>query len=126
MAKKNKKYEDSHFEEYLDTQTIVNVDIEKRIEYFSSLGMSDEEVKIITLQQPNVLVYSLNRMNKIQKQYMEDGMDIEQYKEMLLNKAGALKDSRKSVIGIINNIRVMLKALFVYKGSLYLQLGHSF
>ena len=27
----NKKYEDSHFEEYLDTQTIVNVDIEKRM-----------------------------------------------------------------------------------------------
>ena len=27
---KNKKYEDSHFEEYFDTQTIVNIDIEDR------------------------------------------------------------------------------------------------
>ena len=27
---KNKKYEDSHFEEYFDTQTIVDIDIEKR------------------------------------------------------------------------------------------------
>ena len=26
---KNKKYEDSHFEEYLDTQTIVDIDIER-------------------------------------------------------------------------------------------------
>ena len=31
MAKKSKKYEDSHFEEHLETQTIVNVDIEKRM-----------------------------------------------------------------------------------------------
>jgi hypothetical protein len=28
---KNKKYEDSHFEEYFETQKIVNIDIEKRI-----------------------------------------------------------------------------------------------
>ena len=28
---KHKKYEDSHFEEYFDTQTIVNVDIEQRM-----------------------------------------------------------------------------------------------
>ena len=28
---KNKKYEDSHFEEYFDTQTIVNIDIENRM-----------------------------------------------------------------------------------------------
>ena len=28
---KNKKYEDSHFEEFLDTQKIVNIDIEKRM-----------------------------------------------------------------------------------------------
>ena len=28
---KNKKYEDSYFEEYLETQTIVDVDIEKRM-----------------------------------------------------------------------------------------------
>ena len=28
---KNKKYEDSHFEEYFDTQTIVDIDIEKTI-----------------------------------------------------------------------------------------------
>ncbi len=41
MAKKNKKYEDSHFEEYLDTQTIVNVDIEKRMkEAFIDYAMS--------------------------------------------------------------------------------------
>jgi hypothetical protein len=70
---------------------VLDVDVEKRIKYFNSLGMSDEEVKIITLQQPNVLVYSLNRMNKIQKQYMEDGMDIEQYKEMLLNNIHILE-----------------------------------
>ena len=41
MAKKNKNYEDSHFEEYLDTQTIVNVDIEKRMkEAFIDYAMS--------------------------------------------------------------------------------------
>ncbi len=41
MAKKNKKYEDSHFEEYFDTQTIVNVDIEKRMrEAFIDYAMS--------------------------------------------------------------------------------------
>ena len=41
MAKKNKKYEDSHFEEYLDTQTIVDVDIEKRMkEAFIDYAMS--------------------------------------------------------------------------------------
>ena len=41
MAKKNKKYEDSHFEEYLDTQTIVNVDIEQRMkEAFIDYAMS--------------------------------------------------------------------------------------
>ena len=41
MAKKNKKYEDSHFEEYLDTQTIVNIDIEKRMkEAFIDYAMS--------------------------------------------------------------------------------------
>ena len=28
---KQKKYEDSHFEEYIDTQTIVDIDIEKRM-----------------------------------------------------------------------------------------------
>lgn len=28
---KNKKYEDTHFEEYLDSQTIVDVDIEQRM-----------------------------------------------------------------------------------------------
>ncbi len=40
MAKK-KKYEDSHFEEYLDTQTIVDVDIEKRMrEAFIDYAMS--------------------------------------------------------------------------------------
>jgi len=38
---KNKKYEDSHFEEYLDTQTIVNIDIEKRMkEAFIDYAMS--------------------------------------------------------------------------------------
>jgi len=38
---KNKKYEDSHFEEYLDTQTIVNVDIEQRMrEAFIDYAMS--------------------------------------------------------------------------------------
>ncbi len=41
MAKKDKKYEDSHFEEYLDTQTIVNIDIEKRMkEAFIDYAMS--------------------------------------------------------------------------------------
>ena len=40
MAKK-KNYEDSHFEEYLDTQTIVDVDIEKRMrEAFIDYAMS--------------------------------------------------------------------------------------
>ena len=28
---KNKTYEDSHFEEYFDTQKIVDIDIEKRM-----------------------------------------------------------------------------------------------
>ena len=28
---KHKNYEDSHFEEYLETQKIVNIDIEKRM-----------------------------------------------------------------------------------------------
>ncbi len=38
---KNKKYEDSHFEEYLDSQTIVDVDIEKRMrEAFIDYAMS--------------------------------------------------------------------------------------
>lgn len=38
---KNKKYEDSHFEEYFDTQTIVNVDIEQRMrEAFIDYAMS--------------------------------------------------------------------------------------
>ncbi len=38
---KNKKYEDSHFEEYLDSQTIVNVDIEQRMrEAFIDYAMS--------------------------------------------------------------------------------------
>ena len=72
-------------------ERVLDVDVEKRIKYFNSLGMSDEEIKVITLQQPNVLVYSLNRMKKIQKQYMEDGMDIEQYKEMLLNNIHILE-----------------------------------
>ena len=41
MAKKNKNYEDSHFEEYLDTQTIVDIDIEKRMtEAFIDYAMS--------------------------------------------------------------------------------------
>ncbi len=31
MAKKNKNYEDSHFEEYFETQKIVDIDIEKRM-----------------------------------------------------------------------------------------------
>ena len=38
---KHKKYEDSHFEEYLETQTIVDVDIEKRMkEAFIDYAMS--------------------------------------------------------------------------------------
>lgn len=38
---KHKKYEDSHFEEYFDTQTIVNIDIEKRMkEAFIDYAMS--------------------------------------------------------------------------------------
>ena len=38
---KNKKYEDSHFEEYFESQTIVNVDIEKRMrEAFIDYAMS--------------------------------------------------------------------------------------
>ncbi|MBQ2754251.1 MAG: DNA gyrase subunit A [Clostridia bacterium] len=38
---KNKKYEDSHFEEYLETQTIVDIDIEKRMkEAFIDYAMS--------------------------------------------------------------------------------------
>ncbi len=38
---KQKKYEDSHFEEYIDTQTIVDVDIEKRMkEAFIDYAMS--------------------------------------------------------------------------------------
>ena len=38
---KNKKYEDSHFEEYFDTQTIVDIDIEKRMkEAFIDYAMS--------------------------------------------------------------------------------------
>ncbi|MDD4688120.1 MAG: DNA gyrase subunit A [Eubacteriales bacterium] len=41
MAKKNRKYEDSHFEEYFDTQTIINVDIEQRMrEAFIDYAMS--------------------------------------------------------------------------------------
>ena len=41
MAKKNKNYEESHFEEYFDTQTIVDVDIEKRMrEAFIDYAMS--------------------------------------------------------------------------------------
>ncbi len=41
MAKKNKKYDDSHFEEYFDTQTIVDIDIEKRMrEAFIDYAMS--------------------------------------------------------------------------------------
>ncbi len=41
MAKKNKNYEDSHFEEYFDTQTIVDIDIEKRMrEAFIDYAMS--------------------------------------------------------------------------------------
>mgnify|MGYP003296943319 CR=1 FL=1 len=35
---KNKKYEDSHFEEYFDTQTIVDVDIEKRMKEMVNLN----------------------------------------------------------------------------------------
>lgn len=38
---KHKKYEDSHFEEYFDTQTIVDIDIEKRMkEAFIDYAMS--------------------------------------------------------------------------------------
>ncbi len=38
---KNKKYEDSHFEEHLETQTIVDIDIEKRMkEAFIDYAMS--------------------------------------------------------------------------------------
>ena len=38
---KNKKYEDSHFEEYFDTQKIVNIDIEQRMrEAFIDYAMS--------------------------------------------------------------------------------------
>ena len=38
---KNKKYEDSHFEEYFDTQTIIDIDIEKRMkEAFIDYAMS--------------------------------------------------------------------------------------
>ncbi len=38
---KHKKYEDSHFEEYLETQTIVDIDIEKRMkEAFIDYAMS--------------------------------------------------------------------------------------
>jgi len=38
---KNKKYEDSHFEEYFETQTIVDIDIEKRMkEAFIDYAMS--------------------------------------------------------------------------------------
>ncbi len=38
---KNKKYEDSHFEEYLESQTILNIDIEKRMrEAFIDYAMS--------------------------------------------------------------------------------------
>ncbi|MBR1969439.1 MAG: DNA gyrase subunit A [Clostridia bacterium] len=38
---KNKKYEDSHFEEYFDTQTILNIDIEDRMkEAFIDYAMS--------------------------------------------------------------------------------------
>jgi len=66
-------------------ERVLDVDVAARIKYFNSLGMNDEEIKLIIIQEPNVLVYSLNRMKKIQKQYMEDGMDIDQYKEMLLN-----------------------------------------
>ncbi len=42
MAKnKNRNYEDSHFEEYLETQTIVDIDIEKRMrEAFIDYAMS--------------------------------------------------------------------------------------
>ena len=48
---KNKKYEDSHFEEYFDTQTIVNVDIEQRMkEAFIDYAMS----VIVSRALPNV------------------------------------------------------------------------
>lgn len=41
MAKKSKNYEDSHFEEHLETQTIVDIDIEKRMkEAFIDYAMS--------------------------------------------------------------------------------------
>lgn len=41
MAKKNKRYEESHFEEHLENQTIVNIDIEKRMkEAFIDYAMS--------------------------------------------------------------------------------------
>lgn len=66
-------------------ERVLDEDVNARIMYFRYLGMSDKEIKEITLIEPNILVYSLNRMKKIQKQYMENGMDIEEYKDMLLN-----------------------------------------
>ena len=86
---KNFGFTEKELTEIYDRNTylerVLDVDVEDRIKYFTSIGMSNEEVKFITIQEPNVLVYSLNRMKKIQKQYMSEGMDIEQYKEMLLN-----------------------------------------
>lgn len=65
-------------------ERVIAEDVNARIVYFRALGMSDEEIKEITLIEPNILVYSLNRMKKIQKQYIDNGMDIEEYKNMLL------------------------------------------
>ena len=60
---KNKKYEDSHFEEYFDTQTIVNIDIEEAKQLakqgykfsghthpcvdYNGLGASDDDYEIL-------------------------------------------------------------------------------
>ena len=41
---KQKKYEDSHFEEYFDTQTIVDIDIEKRMKDFLHLNLKLENL----------------------------------------------------------------------------------
>ena len=41
---KNKKYEDSHFEEYLETQEIVNIDIEKRMR--EAFDFNTQQMKI--------------------------------------------------------------------------------
>lgn len=66
-------------------ERVLDVDVEARVNYFRSLEMSDEEIRDIGIIEPNIFVYSLNRMKKIQKQYINEGMSIEEYKNMLLN-----------------------------------------